>query len=1394
MMPILLPRRFLPLVFVFVFGFACTFSAQAARLNVIYNFTSSNNGGIYPAGSLVQGSDGNFYGTTNGGSGSTGGTVFKMTPTGGLTTLVAFNGSNGAQPSAALVQGSDGNFYGTTLIGGISNEGTVFKMTPTGILTTLVSFNGANGANPQAALVQGNDGNFYGTTSSGSDANAGTVFQITPDGVLTTLVAFSGANGEQPFAGLVQGNDGNFYGTTYYGGSDGKGTVFRMTPEGVLTTLVSFNGTNGAQPSAALVQGSDGNFYGTTEYNEGTVFKMTPDGTLTTLVSFNYTNGAIPESLVQGSDGNFCGATEYGGSANEGTVFQMTPDGILTTLASFNYTNGAIPGSLVQGSDGNFYGMANEGGTAGEGVVFQLTLLPQVATPTFSPEAGTYTSAQSVTISTATSAASIRYTTDGSTPSETTGIIYTGVPVSINSTTNLQAIAYETGIIDSPVTRGTYMIVPLAPVFSPAAGTYANAQNVTMTSATSGALIRYTTDGSTPSETNGALYSGSVTITVNTTLQAIAYDDAHDDSSITSANYSIAPVPAPTFSPSGGTYTTTQSVTITDDFGFASVRYTTDGNTPTENYGTLYSGPVTISSPTTLKAIAYADGHNDSPVTSSFYAFPPAPAPVFSPAPGTYASAQIVAMTSAASIATIRYTTDGSTPTETNGTIYSGPVTISNSIMLKAIAYGSDFADSPVTSGLYTIIASSATSINVIHNFTGFDGGGGPTAALVQGSDGNFYGTTAFGGNGTIFKITPTGTFTPLVSFNGTNGAQPSAALVQGGDGNFYGTTSFGGSGSNGTVFKMTPTGVLTTLVSFNGTNGTQPFAALVQGSDGNFYGTTRYSSIPFNLQGTIFRMTPAGILTTLISFNGANGGQPNTLISSSDGNFYGTCQSSGLGGMFFKMTPAGILTGGPSFNLASGIKPVAALAQGRDGNFYGTATEGGNGNLGTIFTTTPSSPGPLITLISFNGSNGADPEAALVQGSDGNFYGTTKSGGSSNKGTIFKITPAGVLTTLISFDGANGANPEAALVQGRDGNLYGTAYSGGTSNQGVIFQLILPPPPQAVAPVFSPTPGTYTSAQTLTITSATSGATIRYTTDGSTPTEANGTIYSSPVTISITTNLQAIAYGTGLSDSTMTSGTYTISRPIPSWALRDFNGDGQPDILWHNATTGDVAVWTMNGTSVTGASFIANIGAPWSIVGVGDFNQDGNADILWRNGTTGEIGVTLMSGTTITSYVGLGALDPAWTVAGLGDFNGDGQTDVFLDNTTTGEVGFWALDGTTVTGYISIGTLPSPWTIVGVGDFNGDGKSDLLWYNPTTGDLIVSLMDGATATDFEPVGNLPLPWTVAGLADFNGDGSVDILLRNATTGDTGLFLMNGTTPASFVPLGNVPAPWQPSD
>jgi uncharacterized repeat protein (TIGR03803 family) len=256
--------------------FCCAVTAapsSAQTLTTMYSFCSQGlcTDGSFPTAGLIQGIDGNFYGTTAGGGYDNGGTIFKISSQGVLTTLFRFCNANcwdGGGPYARLVLGTDGNFYGTTVNGGTNDNclgglgcGTVFQVTPGGILTVLYDFcsqsNCPDGANPSGALVQGHDGNFYGTTAQGGSANCpngcGTVFKISPSGTLTTLHTFSGADGGQPYGNLVQAADGTFYGTTSFV----PGTVFRITSTGIFTTLYNFcsqpNCADGDQPDGGLV-------------------------------------------------------------------------------------------------------------------------------------------------------------------------------------------------------------------------------------------------------------------------------------------------------------------------------------------------------------------------------------------------------------------------------------------------------------------------------------------------------------------------------------------------------------------------------------------------------------------------------------------------------------------------------------------------------------------------------------------------------------------------------------------------------------------------------------------------------------------------------------------------------------------------------------------------------------------------------------------------------------------------------------------------------------------------------------------------------------------------------------------------------------------------------------
>jgi hypothetical protein len=234
-----------------------------------------------------------------------------------------------------------------------------------------------------------------------------------------------------------------------------------------------------------------------------------------------------------------------------------------------------------------------------------------------------------------------------------------------------------------------------------------------------------------------------------------------------------------------------------------------------------------------------------------------------------------------------------------------------------------------------------------------------------------------------------------------------------------------------------------------------------------------------------------------------------------------------------------------------------------------------------------------------------------------------------------------------------------------------------------------------------------------------------------------------------------------------------------------DFNGDGSADVLWRD-TAGDVGIWLMNGTKVTEAAVIANVPTDWRIVGTGDFNGDGKSDILWRD-SGGDIAITLMNGTTIISSAIVGTVPTTWTIAGTGDFNGDGMTDI-LWRDTSGNVGISLMNGTTVTSTTVVGNIPTNWVIVGTGDFNSDGKSDVLWRDGT-GDVAITLMNGATISTTAVVGQVPNSWSIAETGDFNGDGMSDILLRDHF-GNVGVWLMNGTTVSKAASIGSAPTFW----
>jgi uncharacterized repeat protein (TIGR03803 family) len=375
---------------------------------------------------------------------------------------------------------------------------------------------------------------------------------------------------------------------------------------------------------------------------------------------------------------------------------------------------------------------------------------------------------------------------------------------------------------------------------------------------------------------------------------------------------------------------------------------------------------------------------------------------------------------------------------------------------------------------------------------------------IAQGRDGNLYSTTPGGGcytNGAAFKMSPSGEMTLLHSFNnGTgDGLMPQSGLTLATNGTFWGTSEGGANFNGGNIFYMTATGTFTSLYSFcaqpNCTDGGDPLAPPVQGMDGNFYGTTAdKGNITLCTSGNggcgvIYKITPSSKYEVIYTFDETNGAIPeDPLLLGTDGNFYGTTFYGGSingvyngNGVVFKVTPQGKYTPIYVFCAQQGCldggQPTDGLVQGADGNFYGTTTCCGthlysNFFGGTIFKLTPA--GQYTVLYDFcsqpNCADGGNAIAGLIQGTDGNFYGTTQVGGANGNGTIFQITPEGQYTVLHSFDFTDGNAPEGPLTQGTDGILYGQTYDGGTgpcinTRCGVFFSLDMGLPSYA-APV----------------------------------------------------------------------------------------------------------------------------------------------------------------------------------------------------------------------------------------------------------------------------------------------------------------------------------------
>ena len=528
-----------------------------------------------------------------------------------------------------------------------------------------------------------------------------------------------------------------------------------------------------------------------------------------------------------------------------------------------------------------------------------------------------------------------------------------------------------------------------------------------------------------------------------------------------------------------------------------------------------------------------------------------------------------------------------------------------------------------------------------------------PASPLIQAANGFFYGTTTHGGRfglGTAFMSTANGAITQLHAFTGgADGAHPSSGLAQTGDGSFYGTTSANG---GGTVYRMTPDGGVTTITTFGG----QIPRGLMAASDGNLYGIAEPRSQP--VESVIFRVTPAGAVSTVHRFPYPDAGLVSDLIEATEGQLYGVTSGLSSGrATAFRISLDGatfetVATLPPMGNASEGPDRPDRMIRGRDGNLYLS-----DWSAGRVYRLSLDGAVTLVRELRYG-------SRLLVQAADGYLY------GKFTNGVVFRMGLDGTTRELPPVPYSADYSGMETLMQGDDGFLYGTSYSGGAFKQGALYRISL----TSAAPTEAP-------GWQLTGVGDLDG-------DG-----RADLVWRQPQSGDVAAWLMA---GGEVKGNTIVSAGVSLAWQIVG--LGDVDDDGRSDLLWRNTRTGDVALWLMDGAAVKMSTAVsAGVPLAWQIAGVADFDRDGRTDLLWRHAHTGDVALWLMNGATVTRSVILSSGVPlAWRIAGLGGSVDDGRAKIVWRHAETGDVAVWLMAGPVVerTAILSAG-VPLAWQLV---------------------------------------------------------------------------------------------------